>query len=121
MFDISDPVRVREEAKLVLKGVDDWEGMYNYKAVLVSPQKNLIAFTTKTYQEMCREDYRVFSFENGEFVSQIERRLSAGERVFKGGYWRSVYVGDRLYLISEKKTLAFAMEEKWKETGRIVY
>lgn len=121
MFDISDPVRVREEAKLVLKGVDDWEGMYNYKAVLVSPQKNLIAFTTKTYQEMCREDYRVFSYENGEFVSRIERRLSAGERVFKGGYWRSVYVGDRLYLISEKKTLAFAMEEKWKETGRIVY
>lgn len=121
MFDISDPLRVKEEAKFVLNGVSDWEGMYNYKAVLVNARKNVIAFTTKTYQEMCREDYRVFSYENGKFVSRIERRLALGDRVFKDGYWRSVYVGDRLYLVSEKKTLSFSMKGKWEETGRILY
>ena len=121
MFDISDPVKVKEEAKLVLKGVDDCNGIYDYKAVLVNPKKNLIAFTTETYREKYRKDYRVFSYKAGKFVSRIERALAVGDYVYGSRDWRSVYVGDMLYLVSEKKTIAFAMNDGWKEIGKLVY
>lgn len=120
MFDISDPLKVKEEAKLVLQGVDDCEGMYDYKSVLVSEKKNLIAFTTKTYAEKYLEDYRVFSYKDGKFISRIERTLANGTWADRR-YWRSVYVGDMLYLVSEKKMIAFAMNDDWKEIGKLVY
>lgn len=120
MFDISDPLKVKEEAKLVLQGVDDCEGMYDYKSVLVSEKKNLIAFTTKTYAEKYLEDYRVFSYKDGKFISRIERTLANGTCADRK-YWRSVYVGDMLYLVSEKKMIAFAMNDDWKEIGKLVY
>lgn len=120
MFDISDPLKVKEEAKLVLQGVDDCEGMYDYKSVLVSEKKNLIAFTTKTYAEKYQEDYRVFSYKDGKFISRIERTLANGTCADRK-YWRSVYVGDMLYLVSEKKMIAFAMNDDWKEIGKLVY
>ncbi len=120
MFDISDPLKVKEEAKLVLQGVDDCEGMNDYKSVLVSEKKNLIAFTTKTYAEKYLEDYRVFSYKDGKFISRIERTLVNGTWADRK-YWRSVYVGDMLYLVSEKKMIAFAMRDDWKEVGKLVY
>lgn len=120
MFDISDPLDVKEEAKLVLHGVEDCEGMYDYKSVLVSAEKNVIAFTTKTYRDTYREDYRVFSYKNGKFVSRIERTLANGTWADRK-YWRSIYTGERLYLVSEKKMLAFEMGQGWKEIGKLFY
>lgn len=120
MFDISDPLNVKEEAKLVLHGVEDCEGMYDYKSVLVSAQKNVIAFTTKTYRDMYREDYRVLSYKQGKFVSRIERTLANGTWTDRK-YWRSIYTGDRLYLVSEKKLLAFEMGQGWNEIGKLFY
>lgn len=121
MFDISDPVKVKEEAKLVLNGVYDCAAINDYKAVLVSSKKNVIAFTTETYGDNYREHYRVFSYKNGKFVSRIERTLAGGEYTYAGTDWRSVYIDDRLYLVSEKKMLVFSMGRQWEEIGKLVY
>lgn len=120
MFDISDPVKVKEEAKLVLNGVYDCAAISDYKAVLVSSEKNVIAFTTEMYGDDYREHYRVFSYKNGSFVSRIERTLAAGEHTY-GSSWRSVYIDDRLYLVSEKKMIAFSIGGQWQEMGKLVY
>lgn len=120
MFDISDPTKVTEEAKTVLKDVDACEAMYDYKCILVSLQKNVIAFTTQEYGEGCKEDYRVYSYEDGKFVSRLVHSLSR-KNVFDGSHWRSVYAGDVLYLVNEKKTTAFDMTDQWKEIGKVKY
>ena len=121
MFDISDPGKVKEEAKLVLKGATYCEGMYDYKAVLADPEKNLIAFTTETYQQGYREAYRVVSYKNGKFLSRVDRTLAAGQTGYESGRWRSVYVKDLLYLVGEKKALVFDMSDGWRETGKLKY
>lgn len=119
MFNISDPVNVTEEAKVILKA-DSCEALYNYKSVLVSVRKNVIAFTTQDYDDGYQEDYCVFSYENGKFVSRLEHSLSK-KGSFGGSEWRSVYVGDVLYLVNEKKTIAFDMKDQWKVIGKVKY
>lgn len=121
MFDISNPAKAKEEAKLVLKGADYCNGMYDYKAVLVDAEKNLIAFTTEKYREGYQEDYHVFSYVNGKFTSRIERMLVSGESFSYGNYWRSVYVKDMLYLVNAKKTITFDIKADWRETAKLKY
>lgn len=123
MFDISDPLKVKEEAKLVLKGVSDCAGLNDYKAVLVSSKKNVIAFTTESYDPEHQEIYRAFSYQNGRFVSRVERKLVVGTRLYSydSRNWRSLYVDDRLYLVGVNKMIVFSMREEWKEIGKLVY
>lgn len=119
MFDISDPGKVTEEAKLVLKDANHSDAMYEYKSVLVDLKKNLIAFTTENYKEQRMRKYRVFSYDNGKFVSKVDRILAREEKMYDGSSWRSVYVGDTLYLVSEKKVIVFDMKGDWREIGKV--
>lgn len=121
MFDISDPGNVTEEAKLVLKDASHSDAMYEYKSVLVDLKKNLIAFTTENYKEQRMRKYRVFSYDNGKFVSKVDRILAREEKMYDGSSWRSVYVGDTLYLVSEKKVIVFDMKGDWREIGKENY
>lgn len=125
MFDISNPGEVKEEAKLVLEDVDDCVGMENYKAVLVSRQKNIIGLATESYGEQYHADYRVFAYEDGKFVSRLERQLD-GDNGYAYGYygvngWRGLYVGDVLYLVNAKKTVAFDMQDGFQVIGKVKY
>ena len=86
MFDVSDPADVKEIAKKVYK--NKWSGaVYNHKAILANPEKNLIGFS-------CEDSYVIFSFEDGKFVEKasVEAR----------GDWsydlRGLYIGSFFYV-----------------------
>ena len=49
MFDISDPSDVKEISRKIIENIDYFPGEYNYKALTVSPQKNVIGFVTTSY------------------------------------------------------------------------
>lgn len=125
MFDISDPTGVKEEAKLVLKGVDYSEAMYDYKSVLADRDKNLIALTTQSWgngEDGYQGHYRVYSYQGGKFASKLERPLvPAKNSQYDAGKWRSVYVGDTLYLVSQKKVFAFDMAAGFREIGKVKF
>ncbi len=120
MFDISNPKKVTEEAKVVLSGADECEAMHNYKCALVNNQKNIIAFTTEKYREGYQEHYRVFSYQDGKFVNRLEYSID-GSKGYDSLQWRSVYSGEILYLAGEKKIIAFDMENGWKKIGKEKY
>lgn len=123
MFDISDPTNVVEEGRIVLEDADDSEALNQYKSVLIDQQKNIIALTTQTWateNHGYQKHYRVFSYENGKFISLIQRPfVSDGE--YDDTDWRSVYVRDMLYAVCEKQTIAFDMEDHFKEIGEAAY
>lgn len=121
MFDISDPAKVTEEAKFVMEDAQNCEAMYDYKSVLADLDKNIIVLITESYQNEYKEDFRVFSYVNGEFVSRTVRPLAAGNKDYEESRWRSLFAGDMLYLVSEKKTITFDMKQGWKEIGKLVY
>ena len=122
MFDISNPLKVREKARIVLEDADESAGMYQYKCILVDKKKNIIALTTENYDENDQLDYRVFSYKNGRFVSRLKRTLSRKYSYRNNGYtWRSLYVGNILYLVNARKTIAFDINNGYKEIGKVKY
>lgn len=96
MFDVSDPSAVTEKHKLVLK--EGWsEATYNHKAILISTEKNLIAFPAD-------EGYVIYGYDedNGFFLknkAELED-WSAYES-------RGLFIGDRFYVCSDKAVSAF--------------
>lgn len=92
MFDISDPANVTEEAKYVLSTEDYSDALYEYKKVLISPEKNLIGFASGSYDRYVMAQYNVFSYENGSFVPQMAEEVSTSDT-------RGMYSGDTLYLL----------------------
>ena len=63
MFDVSDPANVHLAGQSKLEEQYS-DALYNHKAILVNPQRNLIGFAVDDYS------YEVYSYENGQFTSK---------------------------------------------------
>lgn len=121
MYDIRDPENVAESKKLVIKGIDDCEAMYNYKAVLINEEKNLIGFTVGTYkQEGYWEKYVVFSYDSREgFKKKMEFELGNKGQYYSNGNVRGLYIGDDFYVTEEQKITVFDMKNDFEKTGSL--
>ena len=98
MFDISDKANVT--AKHTLNLDDSYsEALYNHKAILVSPEKALIAFGAEN-------KYLVFSYsDEGGFKQRANIDL--------GEYWgssRGLYIGDCAYILSDLGMKVLSMD-----------
>ncbi len=103
MFDISDPSDVKEIDKFVLYDVFWSEALYNHKAILVNPEKNIIGFTTCNYYYDDCYNYNTFSYDDKKgFVNHIEYKLYDPDvnYIYKYGfdYTRGLYIGEYIYV-----------------------
>ena len=113
MFDISDPEAVAEQARYVIKDAYYLPFDYNYKAVTVDSNKNLIGF-------VCDGEYLVFRYDEEKgFENLLTYTMSDSD------YWdgqdecRGVYAGDKFYIIDREKILCFDMEQDFALTDRL--
>ena len=92
MFDTSDKTNVTEKHKLLLPG--SWsEALYNHKAILVSPEKNVFAFPTES-------GYAVYGYDDAAgFTQRAELQRTEGEWWY--GSARGLYAGDFAYVVFE--------------------
>lgn len=101
MFDISDPEDVKEVQKYVLKDMYSTNVSYNYKAAMISTDRNLIGFAAYGQSQ----HYYLFSYDEIEgFQVLFDREL--------GGYsdGRGIYSGDTLYIISGNTVESYTMD-----------
>lgn len=97
MFDVSDPANVSEKQKLVLKDVYWSEASYNHKAIVVSPDRNIIAFP-------CDNRYLIFEY------SEETGFTKAGEIYNDASYnQRGLYIANVFYVCSENSISAYSM------------
>ncbi len=92
MYDITDKTDIKEKYKLVLGSKYSWsEASYNHKAILVSPEKNIVAFPADS-------SYLVFSFDETDGFKKI------GEIKYSNNYWfsgiRGLYINDYFYVFN---------------------
>ena len=113
MFDISDPENVTEENKYVIKDAYYLPFDYNYKAITIDADKNLIGF-------VCDEEYMVFRYDGEKgFENVLTYTMS------DNNYWdgqeacRGVYAGGRFYIVDKEKVLMFDMEQDFALTDRL--
>ncbi len=104
MFDISNPADVKEQSKVHLQEYEYSEALYNYKAVLIDPQKNLFGFSAQDYDDTSSYAYLLYSFENGEFQQIMKIECADGEEWCWG--LRGTYIGDRFFLVGDNGRVA---------------
>lgn len=113
MFDISDPENVTEENKYVIKDAYYLPFDYNYKAITIDADKNLIGF-------VCDEEYMVFRYDEEKgFENVLTYTMS------DNNYWdgqeacRGIYAGGRFYIVDREKVLMFDMEQDFALADRL--
>ncbi len=97
MFDVSDPTDVSEKHKLIIGDAYWSEASYNHKAIIVSPERNLIAFP-------CDSKYLVFEYSDDGFVK-------VGEIYNDASYnQRGLYIGNVFYVCSNDRISSYSMD-----------
>lgn len=89
MFDVSDPTKPVEVSQKLIDNTDNWgnEFVYNYKAILADPKKNLIGFAT--------DDYYLFSYDNENGFKLVEQQAVTYKNT--DGY-RGIYKDNDFYV-----------------------
>lgn len=107
MFDISDSSDVKEVQKYTLENVYSADVMYDYRAALIDPEKNVIGFAADGNNG---ENYYVFSYDENGF------KCLMNETVNGNGYQaaRGVYVGNTLYVVKGNIIEAYNMADYQK-------
>lgn len=135
MFDNSDPNELRQTGSVEILGSEDetsWisvysEAQWERKALMIAPEKNLIAVP------ICRNEYNYssdssydrneyyyvfFSYENGEFVQRgtIEPDTDSSDT----GFNRAIYIGDYVYVVVNN-TITSADIETFTVTDSVTF
>lgn len=101
MFDISDPANVKEVEKYVMEDIYSSSVSYNYKAALISTDRNLIGFTA--YGQGAH--YFIFSYDSKEgFKCLFDREMGSSSE------GRGVYSGDKIYIVSGNTVESFTID-----------
>lgn len=103
MFDISDPSNVTENDKYRIENYDYSTALYNHKASLVEPEKNLIGFEISGPNRK----YALFRYENGAFSLAAEFSLGSGYEEMT----RGLFIGDVFYLVEKNKIRSFSLSD----------
>ena len=106
LFDISDPVNVREIHKEVLpRNLWDAEAMHNPNALFLDEERGLLGFYAEgyddsTYYEII-DEYFVYSFDEKKgFKRKLRTRLGEGTSYQHSLTARGLYIDDFFYIVS---------------------
>lgn len=131
MFDISDPTKVKEVDKYVIEDMDYSDALYNYKAVLIDPAKNIIGFGGECYKynratdvENWGYNYHIYSYSKKKGFERKIRHYVA----YTDGYddyddyyyddFRGLYIGDYIYVISRyNENITVYSMKNWKKAA----
>lgn len=110
MFDISDPANVTEEDKYILENSNYSEALYNHKAIMINPKKNLFGFVYSgssgvNYEESYRYSTFTYNEEKG-FMETACYPVTDGSEYETNGV-RGIYIGDYFYLVTNKSITSY--------------
>lgn len=111
MFDISKSADVKEIDKLVVKEYENTPAWYSHKAILISPEKNLIGFAVNKYlpDRTWSNEYVIYGYDkNNGFYKKAELPCSQGENI---QFVRGLYIGDYFYVTGRREIQAFTGQD----------
>lgn len=146
MFDVSDSGELKECGYYAVSGENahgiESPAVYNRKALLLSPEKNIIGFPVNDYSGYYKEPenvyfddiedystsengyqlnplftYRIFSYENGEFT---ERKVVQSSGDGYTGFERGIYIGDYICIFSQHEGVSVDMNTL-EEKDRVIF
>lgn len=95
MFDISNPENVLEKDKTIVSDAFYTAAWYQYKLVMIDPDKNIFGFATE--DENGSYSYRVFTYTENGFDEILRCEISDYQLYLDT---RSVYIGNYIYIVN---------------------
>lgn len=118
LYDISDPMNVKESDKVVLKDAAGAPAAYNYKALLADSTKNVIAFMTDDKGKQNNISERIYRVTDGRLQEQCTERIVESEDYsYNSDAYRNVYIGDQLYLVCADEIIVYDMADQFARAG----
>ncbi len=111
LFDVSDPTQPTEKGALVLEGNAWSQALYDHKAVLADPSRSLLVLPVHRWFWSERDG--TMESDSGAYVFHVSAEAGVELRgvVPHEGVYRSLYIGDVLYTISEATVKASALAD----------
>ena len=114
MFDISDNTNVLEKNKYNMENAFGSDALYNYKAVLIDADKNIIGFSA--YEEGS-ECYYLFSYDEEKGFECLMKEHVNGDGFSSA---RGLYIGKVLYVVKGNIIEAYSLETYKKINDLII-
>ena len=103
MFDISNPSDVKEADKYIIKDSEFSAALYDYKAIMIDPDKNIFGFQ---YCVLTEHDYKyyysTYAYEEKYGFIETARYEITDSSMYEDGTVRGMYIGDYFYLTTNK-------------------
>lgn len=112
MFDISDPADVKEEDKYIIENSDFSYALYNHKAIMINPEKNVFGFLYygekgNSYEYGYRYATYTYDEENG-FIETASYEIDDGSE-YESDAVRGLYIGDYFYLATNQSITSYEL------------
>lgn len=135
MFDISDPLNLKEIDRVVIPNVWSCSGLDNYKAFLADPKKNILGFACRGYTDAdFRGEYTryyVYSYDEKQGFTEKaaielstydieamqEKAMMEENDILLPDVVRGLYIGSRFYLVTDRCIYSYDMEKEFQLTG----
>jgi len=109
MFDISDKENITEEANEILKKAYS-SANYDYKAIVVSQERNLIAFSTENDSSELDSGYYIYSYDEKkgfakEFFFRSWQKGTIGDYITLYDNLRGLYIDDYFYISCDEELI----------------
>lgn len=108
MFDISNPSNVTEKDKHIIKDSDFSEALYNYKAIMIDPDKNIFGFLYASSKgDGYKYYYSTYAYEEQYGFIETACYEIAESSMYEDGSIRGLYIGDYFYLTTNKAITSY--------------
>lgn len=110
MFDISDPSDVKEEDKYIIEHSDYSDALYQHKAIMIDPEKNLFGFCYmrtygRNYNYMM--EYVTFTYDKEKGFIETAAYPMEDEEIYDCTRVRGLYIGDYFYLVTDREISSY--------------
>ena len=108
MFDISNPADVTEQDKYIIEDSYYSEALYNHKAIMIDPVKNIFGFLYygETNFRLCYY-YVTYTYDKEKGFVETARYPIEDDSGYETNGVRGIYIGDYLYLTTNKSITSY--------------
>ena len=108
MFDISNPADVTEQDKYIIKDSYYSEALYNHKAIMIDPVKNIFGFLYYGEADYQLSYYYVtYTYDKEKGFVETARYPIEDDSGYETDGVRGLYIGDYLYLTTNKSITSY--------------
>ncbi len=107
MFNTTDPANVTEQDVTVVDGYRESPALYNHKAMLVSPKKNLIGFEVIQYGE--KSNYLVYEYTDNKFIQKANLSVDSKDNYYDR--CRGMFINDFFYLTCDEYLQVYSLSD----------